>query len=385
MRTTVPKSPLLVALGVAAVGPGCLKLNPAYDSRGELTDTGPTTGDPTGDSGSAGPTTGSTGAPPTTGDPTTGGATTDDLTTGSVDPASTGMSSETGDTTTGGPADCWDQPLDGFTLSPLTLAPSGAGSPSLSPNGLSLFFRAPLPDYVEVRRLSRPSAMDDFTGPAEPFFGPDDTDKLDYPEVVAAEGKIFFTQDGGDIYAARFEDGIWKPWKIAGTLAVFEADDIESHPNATEDGTLLLFQRDDGPPVGQLPGTFRFYQAVIDVANDSFNTPPVEVTPKDPGLVIPLCPAMSPDGLHLLFAAKDAESNLQEFNDGTVGVWSTRRPAPDAPWDPPTRSDTLRDNGWITCPSSIRRPSSASPSPARSTRCTSGAAAERIHRHRTRR
>jgi hypothetical protein len=352
MRTPVPKSPLLVALGVATLGPACLKLNPDYDSHGAVTDIGSTTADVTADAGSAGPTTGSTTASPTTGGLTTTGGTTDDPTTGGVDPASTGMSSETGDMTTGGPTHCWDQPLDGFTLSPLMPEAIGAGSPSLSPNGLSLFFRAPVPNYVEVRRLSRQSPADDFVGPAALFFGPPDTIELDYPEVVTAGAKIFFTQMGGEIYAARFENGMWKPWAVAGTATVFEPQHVESHPNATEDGTQLLFQRDDGPEVVPLGATFKFYQAALDVGSDSFISSPFEVTPTHPDLVIPVCPAMSPDGLHLLFAAKDAAADPQQFNDGSVGVWSAHRPAASAQWDPPTRS-TVRAQGWITCPTSI--------------------------------
>lgn len=349
MRSTAPKSSLLVALGVATLGAGCLKLNPAFDGQGALTDSG-SSGET---SGSGGPTTGSTGAAPTTGVPTTGGTTTGEPTTGGLDPGSTGMSSETG-ATTDGPSDCWDQPLDDFVLSVLVPGANGSGSPSLSPDGLSLFFKAPvaLPDKFEVRRLSRLAPADDFIGPAEVFFGPSDTDKLDYPEVVAGNSKIFFTQDGGEIYSARFENGMWTTWGVAGTTAAFSPNDIESHPNATENGAILLYQRDDGPGVGSLRTTFRFWQAALDVDNDSFNTPPVEVTPQHADLLIPLCPAMSPDGLHLLFAAKDAAGDLEQFNDGSVGVWSTHRAATSAPWDPPVRS-SVRENGSITCPTSI--------------------------------
>lgn len=336
--------PVLCGAALAA----CLQPNPAYDPAGAALDTGSST---------AGASTDIPAPGGSSGEPTTGPASTGDLppdTTGAPDPASTGMSSEPGDPT-GAPAGCWDLPLDAFALTPLPPQAIGASSPSLSPDGLHLFFKAPLPapQLFEVRRLTRATTEDDFPAVAETFFGPPDTDGLDYPEVFAGGERIFFTQKSGDIFTARREGGAWKPWVIAGSLAVFDQARFESHPNTTEDGALLLFQRDDGPPVGPLRATYRFYQTTDVPQQNGFAAPPIDVTPAHPDLVIPVCPAMSPDGLHLLFAAKDVQGELEDLDDGSVGVWSTHRPALDAPWEQPVRSDTLREKGAVTCPTSI--------------------------------
>lgn len=351
MRSTPLATLMLLAGGAASFG-ACLQPNPAFDAPGGLPATASTGADgmPTTDGvTSADPTTGAT-----TGEASTGADTTGSDTTGGIEPGSTGMSSETGDTT-GEPADCWDLPIDAFVLEPLQPQVIDAGSPSLSPDGLDLYFKAPVapPILYEVRRLSRAAPEDDFVGPASIFFGPPDTTQLDYPEVAAGTTRIFFTQENGDIYMARQQDGVWGTWKVAGTTDVFKPQQRESHPNATEDGALLLYQREDGPTVGPFRTTFNFYQAPYDAQNDVFHIPPVQVTPNDPALVLPLCPAMSPDGLHLLFAAKDAEGELANVNDGSVGAWYTRRAAPDMPWDTPIRSAAVRETGWITCPASI--------------------------------
>lgn len=344
---------LLLALG-ASPG-GCLKLNPGFDAPGGSPDTGSTTGSgvstdvPTATGASLDPPTGSTGA-----EASTGGDTSGDVSTGAVEPSSTGMSSGTGETT-GGPSDCWDQPLDAFAVESLLPELAGAGSPSLSPDGLDLYFKSPVmaPDLYEVRRLSRPAPEDAFVGPSVPFFSPSDTLQLDYPDVYAGATRIVFTQSDGAIYMARQSNGTWLPWKIAGPIALLDPEHRHAHSHATEDGSLLVFQREDGPGFGPLDKSFNFYQADYEAQNDLYPGPPTKITPTGPDLVLPLCPVISPDGLHLLFTAKDAGGEMQAFNDGSLGVWYTRRAAHGAAWDPPIRSAVLREVGWITCPTSI--------------------------------
>ncbi len=335
------------ALAVLGLEAACLLDNPAFGSGGATaTEAG---------SGSAGETT--TGAGSTGSTPTTSGSTGDAPgATGSTDVGSTGqMSSETGGSTGGGSVDCWALGNDAWTVEPVILKGDEAGSPSLSPDGLSLYYRGKNNGEFAVFRSQRAGLADPFPVAGELFFSEVGLISLDYPRVHEGEDELFFAQgDPGDIYVAHKVADAWQASVIAGGFMLFGSD-FESIPNITTGDDLLLFQRQDGPAVGVLTETWNFYQAQRSPGLATFpDVAPAKVTPSG-SFVAPVCPTLSPDGLHLFFAASDSEAQTKaELNDGRVGVWYGRRgDVGEASWMDIERSAVLRTPGVITCPTSV--------------------------------
>lgn len=325
----------------------CLTLNPAFEvsttgatagtASGAMTD-GMTTGVET-----ASPTTGSATTTPTTGAVTSTGA-------GST----TDMVSGTGGSTTGDAMDCWDLGIDAWTLGPIDLKPA-PGWPSMSPDARTVYYRALVDTEWVIFRTTRPTVDDPFDPNGAKFF-PSSTYDAEYADFVDATQELFYTGNGGDIYVVK-HDGIgWGQPTVAGGVQAFGIE-TESHGNLTADGALLLFQRKDGPAWGQFDPTFNFYQITRDPqVHATFpDLAPLKVTPVDPGFGVLVCPAMAPDGLHLFFSGFDsAGGGLGDPNDGRGGVWYARRDAiGDATWQGLTRSEQLREPGFITCPVSI--------------------------------
>lgn len=339
------------ALAVLGLGAGCLLDNPAFGSGG-ATEAG---------SGSAGGTAAATGAGSTGSTPTTSGSTSDAPTTsagatGSTGAGSTGqVSSETGDSTGGGSVDCWALGNDAWTVEAVLLKGDEAGSPSLSPDGLSLYYRAKDGADFAVFRNQRASVADPFPVSGALFFSEMGLISLDYPRVHAGEDELFFMQgDPGDIYVAHKVADAWQASVIAGGFQLFGSD-AESIPNITTGDDLLLFQRQDGPASGVLTETWNFYQAMRSPDLATFpDVAPAKVTPTG-SFVAAVCPTLSPDGLHLFFGASDAEAQSKaELNDGRVGVWYGHRgDVGETSWQDIERSAVLRTPGVITCPTSV--------------------------------
>ncbi len=340
-------------LAVAVAVAGCTWPNPAFNE---------SQSNAAGGGSASGATEGATGGAttiPTSGDGGTGGSgeATSGVTaatSGGVGSSGVEMSSGTGDT--GEPGDCWGLG-DAWMVQPLEFEPNSY-SPSLSGDGLAIYYKTGAVMTPALYRAARPSVNDAFPNGGALFFTADGLNAVEYPEVRANETELFFTQTDSNVnvYVVRGGPGAWGAATIAGGFMLFGNDD-ESHPEVTEDGTYLLFQRNDGPPVGALAKTWRFYQASrVDTMAPFPDVAPVEVTPTAMDMFHPVCPVLSPDGLHLLFSAGDAVAMMSqlELNDGRVGVWEARRNSvTDNVWTDVSRSTVLRLPGVATCATSV--------------------------------
>lgn len=332
--------------------------NPAFDPPGETaldgSLSGPTsTGDghePPGSSSGAGVT--SEGLAET-GASTTGSG-------GSSGEGTSGSGEETaGEGSTGGDAvQCWDQGPDNWPDAAVVLdgfADKDPVDPELAPDGLSIVYVA----TMERRpfRSIRANNDDPFLNGvpivlwSDPnFFTGYPTFDLDFGELVASSQ--------GDLYVAKFKPGdansqYEQPVMLPGTA---NSGFDESHPNLTQDGTRLLFQRGDGPPLSdELKSSWNFYEArrTAPVSPLDPFVDPVVVTPMVPTLGLALCPVMAPDGLHLLFSSTDSPVLDHDNAADVVSVYYTRRGDLSAPWEPPVKLTTIEPGGGVLCPSSV--------------------------------
>ena len=340
--------------------------NPAFDPPGETV--------PATTSGSTEPV-GPTAAPTSTGgvhEPGTGsstgaGVTTEGLaetggsTTGSA--GSSGGTSESGETTGEGStgsdvARCWDQGPDNWPNAAVALdqfLDLDPADPELAPDGLSIVyvataerrpFRASRAGLDEVFKNGAPfvlwSDVNFFTG--YPTFD------LDFGELVASSQ--------GELYVAEFKPGDVNSQYEPPVLLPGAANTTyeESHPSLTQDGTRLLLQRSDGPPLSdELKSSWNFYEArrTAPVSPLDPFVDPVVVTPMVPTLGLALCPVMAPDGLHLLFSSTDAPVVDHDNAADVVSMYYARRGDLSAPWDPPVKLTTIKPGGGVLCPGSV--------------------------------
>lgn len=350
----------MVSPRVPALGPLVLACTACFIDTGTNTNTGETTAAAT----TTGTTSTATTADPSTGplDPTTGivgTTTTDDPTTTSS--SSTTSSSTTTSETTGEPQpDCWAQGVTGWPIAGVTvdaIAPDDPIDPYLSPDGLGLLYiggdaRRP---YVTTRQsrtdpFPAGAAINQQWPAAPPYY---------HPALSFGIGELLLS-DSQDILLAIFNPFAQPgddPYVLPQILgAPVNLDDFQdTHPRATEDGALLVIQRDDGPAVDFLGKTWRFHQFERQAPQigDPF-TGDVDVTPYLPPLGIALCPALSPDGLHLFFTSI-VTNNFTPDEIDELDLYYTRRPDRQSPWDPPELLPSLSGGNGITCATSVTR------------------------------
>lgn len=264
-----------------------------------------------------------------------------------------------GEGSTGGDAArCWDQGPDNWPDAAVVLdgfLDKDPADPELAPDGLSIVYVA----TMERRpfRSSRAKKDDPFKNGApivlwsdQNFFTEYPTFDLDFGELVASSQ--------GDLYVAKFKPGdvnsqYEQPVMLPGTA---NSGYEESHPNLTQDGTRLLFQRGDGPPLSdELKYSWNFYEArrAAPVSPLDPFVDAVVVTPMVPTLGLALCPVMAPDGLHLLFSSTDAPLLDHDNAADVVSVYYTRRGDLSAPWEPAVKLTTIAPGGGVLCPSSV--------------------------------
>lgn len=353
-----------IILPLAILGiPGCLAPNWLYDETAGGTATAPTTTTSSSSTSSTASTSSTTASASVTatGDPTSSSTT---LTTGET---STGGSS-TG--TTGEPADCWgraagdwDEIVEVLDLQ-LGTKPRSA---RLSPDGLALYYIAEnegLSRPFTAERLSRDepfvsgallAALPNVAGVDYPYFR---RDPQDIRELILA---VAFP---GDLHAF-VDPNFGKDIPLTALNHVDPAIQ-DTYASGTEDGSRLIYIRQDGPKNPHLPGaTFRLYEATRapdSPAGTPFDPPtllPITYAlPPDPQSYPPvaLCSALSPDGRRLFFGSTHpVVLDSMDALDDAVGIQFAERADLASPFTPAERLDLFQLEGWETCPNAITR------------------------------
>lgn len=350
---------------VAGLVPACTIPNPAFDvdlvtgtsATGTSSSGAPSPTSPTADSATAEASAAST----TTVDP--GSSTTNDATSavGTAITVSTGDTTadtggDTGDTTTGEPASCWTQgaanwPPDGVPLNDFKDAKPR--DPFISPDGLQLYYIAGEPARVFVStRLTLGEPF--LNGVQLVIWGNDPAILPGYPRVVLGDNELLFSSKF-DVYSAKTaDDQPFDKYALPVPLTPPSTAGEETVITVTADSTTLIVNRRDGPPIGLLPKSFRFYQyARPQPVPGAPYAGGQDVTPMVPPLGLALCPTLSPDGLHLFFGSTTSDTLTEANANDVVGIFYTSRPDPLAPWAPPEPLAITHAGKGITCPSSV--------------------------------
>jgi hypothetical protein len=268
-----------------------------------------------------------------------------------ADPTTTGVDPDTGTTVdpTAPPLlDCWDQgvagwPLMGAEIS--TLLDLNPAYPTLSPDGLTLHYIAgstrrpfrsiradladPFPDGAPIAGWDIPGFM---TG---------------YPNVVLG-GAELLVSSGQDIHYALLKPdgpGDYDTPELLG--ATVNTDFEETVLSVTADGQILIVQRNDGPPIGPLAVSWRFYQherPIVEPGAPFYGMG--DTTPLVEPLGLALCPALSPDG-----STEDTQLDLA--NTASLAFYYTTRQTRSDPWGVPQRISGLDTGNAIPCASSL--------------------------------
>jgi hypothetical protein len=322
---------------------------------GCFVDDGAATPDPTS-------TTTSTTAAPTTGlvDPSTTTSTADPTTSN----ADTDLDPTTGELTTGvAPESCWDQGAAGWPDAGIPIDQLGMESrdASLTPDGLSLYYTGTADQ--RFWRSSRLTLTDPFSVGTLLAKWSDFTHlEVSYPSAIIDERELLFSADG-DIYAALAGMGsegdlFSSPEPLPAPVNTPEFR--ESNPTATNDGTLLIVQREDGPQIPQIPELthgWQLYQFERPGAPDGGEpfTGGINVTPLVGTSRLVLCPILSPDGLHLFFSSTEADDfSLANVKD--IDVYYTSRADRLGLWTNPQRLTGFNDVGvGLTCAAGVTK------------------------------
>jgi hypothetical protein len=338
---------------------GCTTPNPAFDRPGGSTDQSVTTGEPP-PATTGTPTTGdldtsSTGAPPTTGVTSLPVDTTTTLTDATT--TTTTNDASTTDETTAGPETCWPLGASGWPLAGAELdafADDNPVDPFITPDGLRLYYvaltqRRPFLSTRPDRGQPFPNGVVLTVWKNDPQYTPG------YLALPLGEEEMLMSNQG-DVYVSlhtpQDADKYSTPVPLAGT----NTGSPEHQVTATADGQLLIVSRDDGPPIPPLlpQNSPRFHQFTRDQPTPGAGfTGDQDVTPLVEPLHLAICPALSPDGLHLFFASTEANKLDQDNAEEVVGIYYTSRPARDAAWAAPGRISVANGDGGVTCPSSV--------------------------------
>ncbi len=270
-------------------------------------------------------------------------------------PSETTGDVETSDTdtdATGAPATCWEQgasnwPVDGEP----PMVEAAAQDLFIAPDALTLLHLAGQPH--RLLRSIRPDPFSPFP-PAVQIVSwqPSPIDPRHARLDLGGE-ELLLSVDG-DIHFSKHVPSDLDEYTVPMPLVGVNTGDIESHPTATDDGRVLIVQRDDGPAIGSLPRSWQFHQFVRDAPEPGgaflVDGP---VTPVVAPLGLALCPALSPDGLHLFFASTDAEDLPPDAAETSLSVFYTSRPNVDQAWDVPEKIAGLNGGKGLTCPTSV--------------------------------
>lgn len=358
--------PVRTIVGLGALACAC-GVNPAFDSMGASVDAPASTSTASGSSssGSAVPTT--AGEPGSTGEPTTGGASTGAVaaaTSGSTsEPGTTGvMTSSDGTDDTGGPTSCWQMGVEGWAPGQqlVSLLGLGPGSPTLLGDGLSLFYVADVSRRLwRVDRAGRDVA---FAGGARQMvWGNLPGFHIDHPALAFKGEELFFHYAMGEEPGAELQTALYNPDNVVdrysqpmSVLDLMHSDAMDEIPSVTEDGRVLLVQRRDGPDIAGFGTGWQFHQ--FRRGNPQPGAPwalQAPMTPWNPPLQLALCPALSPDGLHLLYTSTDAALLDEDAINNETGVWWSQRPSVDDAWGPPVEVPGLSGEAGVPCPRAV--------------------------------
>ena len=284
--------------------------------------------------------------------------TTDAATTGTTADTDTGSSTDTDtDTDTDGESGCWAQGASGWPLAgaPLDMfADKAFADPFISFDGLQLYYIAL--DPRRPFRSTRADLMSPFPNGKQLALWNNDTKwQPGYPNVVLA-GQEMLLSNEGDVYSSKYDIGKDQ----FGTPALLKGASMggdEGVITATSDGATLIVTRRDGPVIMPLfpDSSFRFHQLTrnkVEPGGD-FVDPNNDVTPIVAPLGVALCPAVSPDGLHLFFASTDQPVLDKSNVNDAVGIFYTSRPSREDKWDTATKIDIVHAGKGVTCPSSV--------------------------------
>ncbi len=367
--------PVLAGLALSAA---CVLPNPGFDpdtsasatlsttvDRGSEGDSSPD--DPTTDPGglvSSTDTDGTTGTTGTTGTGVTSG-TMGTTTSTETDDGPTETATDSGEA-----QDCWDAPADVWSVSPLPDAKLGIKpvSPHVSPDGLSLYYLAAQSEGEErpIHKSTRASLDEDFKVGEPMVLWPGFPHAFDHANVTLDETEIILAVMVGaqprDVGVTALDEGVFAPPLpfVGAPNTLGHNEDIAT---VSEDGSRMIVQRDDGPGNGLVPTTWTF----VELERPAYPAPGtpfgaekgVTISPITdvPGHVI-LCPAISPDGLHLFFGSTHPLV-LGPDSSEVLRVFSTERATLDGPWESPVEITSLADDDpnydFETCPTSVTR------------------------------
>ncbi|MCB9567153.1 MAG: PD40 domain-containing protein [Myxococcales bacterium] len=347
----------------AGLASACVLPNPAYDLDGggtALTSTA-TQGPPT---------TSTSGASTSAGSVSSSGEATTTASTGDLSVSSSGdvtSSSSTGDPTTGDPLDCWGDPSP-WEVSALAIndiAPGGHAF-RIAPDGLSMVYMAGLEGDRYPRLASRAALDQPFTFVQQLAAWPNLGSAVDHASIVGA-AELFLSGgvdvlDGADLWVSRLQGDVWTVPLAVGSMVNVQMKNDRA-PTLSEDGRVLVFERNDGPanPYFNNAPALRLFESTRPQGGDpltEFSAPIAAAIPEitaDPYPHLMSCPALSPDGLHLFFGSTYPKILDAQTIIGASSTYQVDRPTRQSPWGPLTHHDVLQAPELHTCPHSITR------------------------------
>jgi hypothetical protein len=325
---------------------------------------------------SAGATTGSqsttTAEGTTTTTTTTGGESTSTTTDGettsgvsSTTTTTTTTSTTTTTTTTGEPEDCWDLDPNSWVVEKIDDASLGQSPRSvrISADGLSVVYVAEVGGKPRPHRAERASLDEPFlVGAPLAEWGALATG-VDHPAMRDDLDELFLSGVGMDANDIVVSVVIGDAWTIPTPLTGVASGEPERTPSLTENGARLVHSRLVGPPQPYLgsPSTWRFYEAKRPIGSapgagfQSFAPVVLAGLTDAPYAHVFECPAIAPDGLHLLFGSSCPEALDANNASDALRMYITERAGVNGPWAEPAEITTLRVATWQLCPQAITR------------------------------